>query len=140
MTYRGSAAAHRRVLRYQNPAARLSSRRMSCAAAVMGAGQSCGISCRAASIALVASPAQSYSEQKQVTMTERHYAHLVPSHVAQVIRATMPKLGLVEPSPAVSPTTMLQRVRSQQARASACDANPSGYEMLVGTQRGGRPV
>jgi integrase len=31
-------------------------------------------------------------------MTERHYAHLVPSHVAQVIRATMPKLGLVEPA------------------------------------------
>jgi hypothetical protein len=30
-------------------------------------------------------------------MTERHYAHLVPSHVTQVIRATMPKLGLVEP-------------------------------------------
>jgi integrase len=30
-------------------------------------------------------------------MTERHYAHLVPSHVAQVIRAAMPKLGLVEP-------------------------------------------
>ena len=30
-------------------------------------------------------------------MTERHYAHLVPSHMAQVIRATMPKLGLVEP-------------------------------------------
>jgi integrase len=29
-------------------------------------------------------------------MTERHYAHLVPSRVAQVIRATMPKLGLVE--------------------------------------------
>ena len=35
-------------------------------------------------------------------MTERHYAHLVPSHVAQVIRATMPKLGLVTPS-AVAP-------------------------------------
>lgn len=34
-------------------------------------------------------------------MTERHYAHLVPSHVAQVIRATMPKLGLVEPSQVV---------------------------------------
>lgn len=34
-------------------------------------------------------------------MTERHYAHLVPSHVAQVIRASMPKLGLVEPSPVV---------------------------------------
>jgi integrase len=31
-------------------------------------------------------------------MTERHYAHLVPSHVAHVIRATMPKLGLVEPN------------------------------------------
>jgi hypothetical protein len=29
-------------------------------------------------------------------MTERHYAHLVPSHVARVIRATMPKLGLVK--------------------------------------------
>ena len=24
--------------------------------------------------------------------TERHYAHLVPSHVTQIIRATMPKL------------------------------------------------
>jgi hypothetical protein len=34
-------------------------------------------------------------------ITERHYAHLVPSHVAQVIRATMPRLGLLEPSPAV---------------------------------------
>jgi integrase len=34
-------------------------------------------------------------------MTERHYAHLIPSHVAQIIRATMPKLGLVEPSPVV---------------------------------------
>jgi integrase len=34
-------------------------------------------------------------------MTERHYAHLVPSYVAQVIRATMPKLGLVEPGPVV---------------------------------------
>jgi hypothetical protein len=35
-------------------------------------------------------------------MTERHYAHLAPSHVAQVIRATMPKLGLLEPSPVMS--------------------------------------
>jgi site-specific recombinase XerD len=34
-------------------------------------------------------------------MTERHYAHLVPSHVAQVIRTTMPRLGLVEPSPVI---------------------------------------
>jgi len=31
-------------------------------------------------------------------MTERHYAHLVPSHVADVIRATLPKLSLVERS------------------------------------------
>jgi integrase len=31
-------------------------------------------------------------------MTERHYAHLVPSHIAQVIRAAMPRLGLVDPS------------------------------------------
>jgi hypothetical protein len=29
-------------------------------------------------------------------MTEWHYAHLFPSPVAQVIRASMPKLGLVE--------------------------------------------
>jgi len=49
-------------------------------------------------------------------MTERHYAHLVPSHVPQVIRATMPKLGLVDPSPVVplgqSATAALQRLRS----------------------------
>jgi hypothetical protein len=49
-------------------------------------------------------------------MTERHYAHLVPSHVAQVIRATMPKLGLVDPSPVVPPapppTMAFQRPRS----------------------------
>jgi integrase len=31
-------------------------------------------------------------------ITERRYAHLVPSHVAQVIRVTMPKLRLVEPT------------------------------------------
>ena len=31
-------------------------------------------------------------------MTEKHYAHLAPSYVADVIRATMPRLGLVEPS------------------------------------------
>jgi len=41
-------------------------------------------------------------------MTERHYAHLVPSHVAQVIRATMPRLGLVEPT-AVVPFAPAQR-------------------------------
>ena len=44
-------------------------------------------------------------------MTERHYAHLVPSHVAQVIRATMPKLGLIEQSPVVllQPTPAMSR-------------------------------
>jgi site-specific recombinase XerD len=31
-------------------------------------------------------------------MTEKHYAHLAPNYVAQVIRATMPKLGLIEPT------------------------------------------
>jgi integrase len=35
-------------------------------------------------------------------MTERHYAHLAPNYVADVIRATMPRLGLVE-EPAVRP-------------------------------------
>ena len=34
-------------------------------------------------------------------MTEKHYAHLAPSYVADVIRATMPRLGLVEPSSVV---------------------------------------
>ena len=29
-------------------------------------------------------------------MTERHYAHLAPSHVATVIRATMPKMNIFE--------------------------------------------
>jgi site-specific recombinase XerD len=27
-------------------------------------------------------------------MTERHYAHLAPGYVAEIIRATMPRLGL----------------------------------------------
>jgi len=31
-------------------------------------------------------------------MTERHYAHLAPSYVAETIRASFPKLGIVEPS------------------------------------------
>jgi integrase len=39
-------------------------------------------------------------------MTERHYAHLIPSHVAQVIRATMPKLGLLEPNRIVPFTSL----------------------------------
>ena len=32
----------------------------------------------------------------ETRMTEKHYAHLAPSYVAGVIRATMPKLGIVE--------------------------------------------
>jgi integrase len=47
-------------------------------------------------------------------MTERHYAHLVPSHVAQVIRATMPKLGLLDPG-VVVPLVSLDRARSPGA-------------------------
>lgn len=38
-------------------------------------------------------------------MTERHYAHLVPSHVAQVIRATMP-------GPVVVPLEMPAQLRN----------------------------
>lgn len=47
-------------------------------------------------------------------MTERHYAHLVPSHVAQVIRATLPKLGLVGPGSVAPliPPDMTKRLRS----------------------------
>jgi integrase len=31
-------------------------------------------------------------------MTEKHYAHLAPSYVAQVIRANFPVLGLSDPA------------------------------------------
>lgn len=31
-------------------------------------------------------------------MTERHYAHLAPSHVADVVRAALPGFGIIEPS------------------------------------------
>jgi hypothetical protein len=31
-------------------------------------------------------------------MTEKHYAHLAPSYVAQTIRANFPRLGLTEES------------------------------------------
>ena len=31
-------------------------------------------------------------------MTERHYAHLSPSYIAETIRAKFPTLGIVEPS------------------------------------------
>jgi len=49
-------------------------------------------------------------------MTERHYAHLVPSHVAQVIRAAMPKLGLVEATPAVLTPHRAQELLAAKAR------------------------
>ncbi len=48
-------------------------------------------------------------------MTERHYAHLIPSHVADVIRATMPKLGLIEPSPVVAFAPALSAASSRSA-------------------------
>jgi integrase len=35
-------------------------------------------------------------------MTEKHYAHLAPSHVASVIRAAMPSLGIIELSDVAS--------------------------------------
>jgi len=35
-------------------------------------------------------------------MTERHYAHLAPSYVAEQIRKFAPKLGTVEPSAVVA--------------------------------------
>jgi len=31
-------------------------------------------------------------------MTEKHYAHLAPSYVADTIRASLPKLGIVPDS------------------------------------------
>jgi hypothetical protein len=37
-------------------------------------------------------------------MTERHYAHLAPGYVAEVIRATLPRLGLVTVTQGASPT------------------------------------
>jgi hypothetical protein len=35
-------------------------------------------------------------------MTEKHYAHLAPSYVADTIRAALPDSGIVEPSNVVS--------------------------------------
>jgi integrase len=38
-------------------------------------------------------------------MTEKHYAHLAPSYVADTVRAALPALGIVETAPAVVPMT-----------------------------------
>jgi integrase len=35
-------------------------------------------------------------------MTARHYAHLAPSYVADVIRSAAPALGIVSPMPSVT--------------------------------------
>jgi len=35
-------------------------------------------------------------------MTEKHYAHLAPSHIATAIRAALPKLGIVQPRTVVA--------------------------------------
>jgi hypothetical protein len=51
---------------------------------------------------------------KDTRMTERHYAHLAPSHVAQVIRAAMPRLGLVEPTNVAA----IDAAREDQAAAA----------------------
>jgi hypothetical protein len=37
-------------------------------------------------------------------MTERHYAHLAPSYVADTIRANFPTLGIAGESPVISIT------------------------------------
>jgi integrase len=49
-------------------------------------------------------------------MTERHYAHLVPSHIAQVIRAAMPKLGLIEPDVVKPLVSTNKRARPEAGR------------------------
>ena len=35
-------------------------------------------------------------------MTEKHYAHLAPSYVADVVRAALPDLGIVLPTSIVA--------------------------------------
>ncbi|MEQ9567457.1 MAG: tyrosine-type recombinase/integrase, partial [Pseudomonadales bacterium] len=44
-------------------------------------------------------------------MTERHYAHLSPSYVAETIRASFPKLGIVPKSNIASITRRNRRPR-----------------------------
>ena len=48
-------------------------------------------------------------------MTEKHYAHLAPSYVADTIRAHFPTLGIGEDSGAVP---LRPAVREQRGRAS----------------------
>jgi len=52
-------------------------------------------------LALAGTPMRVIADQlghADTRMTERHYAHLSPSYVAETIRANMPTLGIVEPS------------------------------------------
>ncbi len=37
-------------------------------------------------------------------ITEKHYAHLAPSYVAETVRAALPAMGIIEPSSVVSMT------------------------------------
>lgn len=71
--------------------------------------------------------------------TERHYAHLVPSHVTQIIRATMPKLrGPVERSPVVPPFQPQpgpRRLRNPRACISICGQTACGDKMSIRHQR-----
>ena len=48
-------------------------------------------------------------------MTEKHYAHIAPSYVADTIRAHFPTLGIGEDSGAVP---LRPAVREQRGRAS----------------------
>jgi len=52
-------------------------------------------------LALKDAPLQVIAKQlghSDTRMTEKHYAHLIPSYVAKTIREKMPTLGIVEPS------------------------------------------
>jgi hypothetical protein len=46
-------------------------------------------------------------------MTERHYAHFAPSHVAKTIRASFPTLGIVKPTKVATliPTSKVRAAR-----------------------------
>jgi hypothetical protein len=56
-------------------------------------------------------------------MTERHYAPLAPSYVAEVIRATMPSLGLV---PGNTSGLVRSRTPNQYASGDPPPTEPCG--------------
>lgn len=64
-------------------------------------------------------------------MTERHYAHLAPSYVADAIRAGMPKLDIVG-TPATVSITPRQRTRKQRLIPGSSGPVISPKKVLVG--------